>query len=342
MIECIFTLDYEIYGNGTGSLRDLVYEPSETLRQIFLAHDVRFVPFVEVAELDMLEEHGTDPAIDLVKEQLRQFHAEGFAIGLHLHSQWYNGRYEDGRWTLDFSEHNLCRLPRERIAQIIDRALAYLRRVLGQGDFTPTAFRAGTLVFQPTRVVAEVLAERGITVDSSVFKGGVRREYGIDYRGAMDNGYYWRFSDQADRADWAGAWLEIPIYTQMVPFWKMGTRKRIGLERQSVGHSLFSSEGLRRIRNASRLRHPMKFDFCRMTLPEVSEMIEAVIADDRRSPTTFKPLVAIGHSKELVDFDTISALLDWLAQKRIRVSTFEGIYARCVEPGATAADRVSP
>ena len=31
MIECIFTLDYEIYGNGTGALKDLVYEPAERL-----------------------------------------------------------------------------------------------------------------------------------------------------------------------------------------------------------------------------------------------------------------------------------------------------------------------
>ena len=28
MIECIFTIDYEIYGNGEGSLQQLVYEPA--------------------------------------------------------------------------------------------------------------------------------------------------------------------------------------------------------------------------------------------------------------------------------------------------------------------------
>ena len=31
MIECIFTVDYEIYGNGTGALIDLVYEPAKQL-----------------------------------------------------------------------------------------------------------------------------------------------------------------------------------------------------------------------------------------------------------------------------------------------------------------------
>src|SRR4051812_4633060 len=40
MIECIFTIDYEIYGNGTGSLRDLVLEPAARLADLFRLHDV--------------------------------------------------------------------------------------------------------------------------------------------------------------------------------------------------------------------------------------------------------------------------------------------------------------
>ena len=67
MIECIFTIDYEIYGNGEGSLRELVYEPAENLRTIFKKWNARFVVFVEVAELEMIEAECADPDIDLVK-----------------------------------------------------------------------------------------------------------------------------------------------------------------------------------------------------------------------------------------------------------------------------------
>ena len=35
MIECVFTLDYEIYGNGEGSLRDLVLDPTRRLAELF-------------------------------------------------------------------------------------------------------------------------------------------------------------------------------------------------------------------------------------------------------------------------------------------------------------------
>jgi len=45
MIECIFTIDYEIYGNGEGSLKEHVYKPAEKLMAIFRERNVRFVSF---------------------------------------------------------------------------------------------------------------------------------------------------------------------------------------------------------------------------------------------------------------------------------------------------------
>jgi hypothetical protein len=54
MLEVIFTLDYEIYGNGRGSLQDLIYTPAEKLEEIFKGHNVPFVAFIEVAELEEL------------------------------------------------------------------------------------------------------------------------------------------------------------------------------------------------------------------------------------------------------------------------------------------------
>lgn len=35
MAECIFTLDYELHGDGSGDLRDSVLEPAERLVSLF-------------------------------------------------------------------------------------------------------------------------------------------------------------------------------------------------------------------------------------------------------------------------------------------------------------------
>jgi len=330
MIECIFTIDYEIYGNGEGSLRQLVYEPAERLMATFRKCKARFMPFVEVAELEIIEAKGTDPCIDLVKSQIRDFHRQGFELGLHLHPQWYNAKYENGKWQLDYSEYNLCTLPRERIIQIIDRAVAYFRQVLGVTDFTPLSFRAGNWLFQPTRTTANVLAERGIKVDSSVFKGGMRHQQKLDYRRALTNGYYWKFTDDTNVADPQGALLELPIYTQMVPFLKMLTTKRIGQEQKASLTAQTYKTRLYRIMDFLRFWHPLKFDFCRMTINELTRMMEIVIKEDQKDPESFRPIVAIGHTKELIDFETIESFLSYLEEKGIKISTFKDVYDKCI------------
>ena len=334
MIECIFTIDYEIYGNGQGSLRELVYEPAERLKEIFRKWNVRFVIFVEVAELEMIESKGTDPAIDLIKNQIKDFYREGFELGLHLHPQWYNARYENGRWLLDYSEYNLCVLPRERIVQITDRSINYLRYVLGVSDFTPISFRSGNWLFQPTKTAAKVIAEMGIKVDSSVFKGGLQHQHNLDYCRALRNGYYWRFNEHVDVPDPSGSLIELPIHTQMIPIWKMFNTKRISIERKATSSSPNGKcqtirKKIYRLMDFLRFRYPLKFDFCRMTLNELTGIINIVIQEDNKNPDSFKPIVAIGHTKDLIDFETVGSFLSYLGEKGIALSTFEEVYNRC-------------
>lgn len=329
MIEFIFTIDYEIYGNGEGSLKELVYEPAQGLKEIFLRWNVRFVFFVEVAELEMIEAKGTDPAIDLVKHQIRDFYKEGFELGLHLHPHWYNARYENGRWLLDYSEYNLCTLPRERIVQIVDRSIAYFRRILGASNFTPLAFRAGNWLFKPTRTLADVLAERGIKVDSSVFKGGLRHQQQLDYRRALRNGNYWKFKDDVNVLDPQGVLLEVPIYTQMVPFWKMLNSKRVNPQHIGMGAGQSGVRKLYRLLDFLRFWYPLKLDFGCMTTDELKKIIDIIIREDQQDPTSFRPIVAIGHTKDLVDFETVERLMSYLGQKRISISTFKESYQKC-------------
>lgn len=330
MIECIFTIDYEIYGNGQGSLRDLVYEPSERLRVLFQKYHLPFVIFVEVAELELIDRTGTDPAIDLVKHQIRNFFREDFELGLHLHPQWYNAQYKNGRWILDYSEYNLCALPRERIEQIVDRSIAYLRDLLGASSFTPLAFRAGNWLFKPTRTAADVLAKRGIKLDSSVFKGGRRHQYGLDYRRALKNGDYWRFTDQADVPERKGALLEVPIFTQMVPFWRMISGRRVNPQHIGIGGGQSLEQKLQRLFDFLRFRHPLKLDFCCMTIDELTDMLDTVIKVDQQDPTSVRPIVAIGHTKELIDLETTEAFLEYLNQQGIAITTFSHVYPKLV------------
>ena len=329
MIECIFTIDYEIYGNGGGSLSELVYGPAKRLTAVFRKWNARFVVFVEVAELEMIEAQGTDLTIDLIKQQIQDLHRRGFELGLHIHPQWYKARYEGGRWLLDYGEYNLCTLPLDRIVQIVDRSIAYFRDVLDLADFTPFAFRAGNWLFQPTKSAASVLAARGIKVDSSVFKGGLQHQHKLDYRRALRNGPHWRFTDNVNVPEPEGMLLELPIHTEMAPTWKLFTPKRLRLQKKASSSKQNAEGRLYRLTDFLRFSHPLKLDFCRMTIDELRRMVNRVIQEVQQDPTLFRPIVAIGHTKDLVDFDTVEKFLSYLKKKEIRISTFKDVYPKC-------------
>ena len=328
MIDCIFTIDYEIYGNGEGALRDLVYEPTDRLMDLFKEAGARFVAFVEAAELERIEEINTDPAISDVRAQVNALYSQGFEVGLHLHPQWYNGRLENGKWVLDNSEYNLCVLREERIVQIVEQSVEYLRRLVGDPTFVPLSFRAGNWLFQPTATAAGVLAKKGIRIDSSVFKGGLQHGVNLDYRRALRNGYFWSFSHDVNEPDPEGSWIEIPVYAEMVPFWRMITGKRVGMQGRggSGGRSLWQK--VNRYRDLARLRYPLKLDFCRMTLRELQSTMENVLCEDRKDTAQYRPLVAIGHSKDLVDFETIKSFLGYLRDRGVGVTTFADAFQK--------------
>ncbi len=184
-------------------------------------------------------------------------------------------------------------------------------------------------MLQPTSLAAHVLAQRGIKVDSSVYKGGLSRQHKLDYRRALRNGYYWRFTNHADVPTHQGLLLELPIHTQMVAAWKMLTHKRIGLQRKGSSGVETSKDMMPRLLDFLRFRYPLKLDFCRMTLNELVHMVDAVIKDDHEDPRSFRPIVAIGHTKDLIDLATVEAFLSYLGDKGIAVSTFEKAYQRC-------------
>ncbi len=304
MIEFIFTIDYEIYGNGEGSLRELVLEPTEQLMSVFKEWNSVFVVFAEALEFRRIQEFQADPSISQVAAQIRRLHEEGFEIGLHLHPWWYNARRENGCWYLDWSERNICASSPERMDEIVRSAIEYLREAVGDASFAPLSFRGGLWLMQPTKTLAEVLFRNGIQVDSSLFKGGRIKDLGLDYRPSLRNGWYWHFGDDINRASPEGMLLELPIHTELVPFWKMLSTKRLGLHRK-VPAGRNGAPLQNRWTDFARFTYPRKLDFCRMNFDELSSAMNRILREERENPELYKPVVAIGHSKDLVDFETV-------------------------------------
>jgi hypothetical protein len=155
----------------------------------------------------------------------------------------------------------------------------------------------------------------------------VQHDHRLDYRPALKNGYYWSFTGDVITPDPDGPWIEVPIHTEMVPPWRMTTKKRL-----AFGNKFGFSSGVRRrsnrIRDFLRLRYPLKLDFCRMTGEELRGMMGKLIREDRNSPEVYRPIVAIGHTKDLVDPNPVDQFLRFLRAHEIAVCTFDSVYRR--------------
>jgi hypothetical protein len=162
-----------------------------------------------------------------------------------------------------------------------------------------------------------------------VFKGGLQRNHGLDYRSACKNGYYWRFKEDVNIHDEDGRLIELPTYSMMVPFWKMVTLKRVAKSRKIFSSSLKGFKKFTRYLDFLRFWYPLKMDFCRMSLIELTELVDKLILEDQEDPTTFRPVVAIGHTKDLIDFEVVGELLSYLRARCIPISTFTDVYHRC-------------
>jgi hypothetical protein len=112
---------------------------------------------------------------------------------------------------------------------------------------------------------------------------------------------------------------------------------------QQKGAPLVQSrkQKFRRAIDFVRFWYPLKFDFCRLTLAELKSMITALTRDDRKNPETYKPVVLIGHTKDLMDLETIDSFLAYLHEKAIPVSTFRSAIGKCGHFGPTAVSETA-
>ncbi len=78
-----------------------------------------------------------------------------------------------------------------------------------------------------------------------------------------------------------------------------------------------------------RLRYPLKLDLAQTTIAELKCIIDTIIRHDRLTPKEFKPIVAIGHTKEFVDFENVDTFLSYLEERGIAVSTIKDAYEKC-------------
>ena len=323
MLKPIFTLDYEIHGNGDGCPFELMVEPTRRMLDQFDQYGAKLTIMADVAEIlkfkEYKEQFGRDDYhYDAIAEQLKDAIRRGHDVQLHLHASYFNARFENGGWVQDWSEYNFAGLPLDRIRQVVRIGKEYLEGLLKpvNANYQCVAFRAANWSVSPSRNVITALHENGIRIETSVFKHG-RRDgiVSFDYSNAHSDLVPWRVADDdVCKRDDSGKLLEIPIYCERRWIGAFVTPNRIYRAALSRSHRVAKTytanqattnstksgmSGKGGVFNKLSMltkRHPWKADFNQCSGRQLIAALKRAEATHATAGIEL-PFVLIGHSK---------------------------------------------
>ena len=339
MVKILFTLDYEIHGNGEGCPYQLMVEPTARLLRLFDLYGAKLTIMADVAEILKFREYAdSHPKDDYhyhdIVTQLQTAVRTGHDVQLHIHSSYFNASHDGRRWVQDWSEYNFAGLSLQRMDRLIGTGKEFLESLLRSvsPNYRCRAFRAANWSVSPSQNVVRSLLRNGIRIDSSVFKYGWREGLvNFDYNSAHSEMLPWRADAGAIwRSDPNSDLWEVPIYSEnryLGAFFSLNRVYRSALGRlHRVPRTLHNASrngatpGYNQSPPAARLRrlmakHAWKADFNQCTGRQLISALERGVNRHRDCKQTL-PFVLIGHSKLFTTWNerTLRPFLAYIAR----------------------------
>ncbi len=336
----ILTLDYEIFGNGSGNIFTNLIEPMNGLFDIANEYNVKYTIFFEAIEFLRIKqefERGNDQGydsnpIDAVEDQIKLAYLQGHDVQLHIHPQWANASWSDQGWKVDNAHWALGSFGKDELdlIDLIAEGKNYLESIIRQvaPDYKCIALRAGAYSLQPSGRVAKAMKKLDIIIDSSVVPGAVNiaARSPFDYSNIDSNWDYWKAKDNLEISD-DGPLLELPL--AVFPLRRYKKLLSLSAIRSRLSNTKSSMETLNaKTGNNSGIIQKIKYilgiepqtwDFC--ILPKTVERTFL-----KRAGRSKKQLfVLVGHPKGFNDAIPYKWLLKVMT-KSFRFKTISNIY----------------
>ena len=330
----ILTVDYEVFGNGSGCLDACVLQPAERMMVVAERFGAPLTFFAETLEFIAMSAQMQDRR---AQRQLCDALARGHDVQLHLHPQWHGARLdEQGRWQLDMDRWRIGDLSRAEAYSLIRLGKRWLEDEVAAHapGYCCLAFRAGGWCIQPSHHVVQALQAEGFTLDSTVVPGQWRAGAGewSDFRAAPDLPF-WRADGDVCQPAAQGLW-EVPIAVGRIGKWRHLASIRASRKLSTHGlapgcaGSYLGPEGSAWHHwwsKAVRLRQlgSVMLDFSTMSA-EVLIAITKQWASGHESGKGEIPVVAIAHTKNFTQAsaDHLAAYLAWAQREGVIFSTY--------------------
>ena len=331
-----YTLDYEIHGNGDGNSKDLIVEPTYRLMDMLERYHQRLTIMADVAEILCFKRYWENTGRDEfhvqeIEQQLCDAIRRGHDVQLHIHSSYFYAQWNGTHFDQCIEEYNMAALSYERISEMVGSSVEYLENLLRpiKSDYRVWLFRAANWSMMPTPTLYRVLVEHGITYDTSVYKGGCQGgNVCYDYRNAHDNLLsYKASSEDINLYDANGFLIEMPIYTEMHPFWSFISPIRIfrmvrakfhkhkdNQQKSSITTNIDKNDNRKLSLRSFFVKSPLKMDFNQVNGRGLIRMMKNIMRRAERENLSHVDVVLIGHSKTFVPYNekTLRPFLEWV------------------------------
>ena len=316
----ILTLDYELYGDGSGDIYKHIVEPTERILSICNKHNVKITIFVECLEILKMKELNKNnelkqatASIGDIERQLQSACKMGHDVQLHLHPQWVDAKFSnESGWTLNEKYYSVCNLiegiGEERTKEIVGNCKKYLEELLQQVDssYKCNAFRAGGYCITPSEKIVKILTELDFKIDSSVLPGDCKGgPHGYDFTNSPKE-YYWYIENYnvIMKSQNETGMIELPLATKrMVRLFKYDV-KRILVNMRQKKHAIrritantSSNSILKKILYFASYEY-VNWDYCLFTIAKMKKYYNMYATD--AIAVGQRPIVLVGHSKEFV------------------------------------------
>ena len=212
MKKLLLTLDYELYGDGSGDVFKHIIEPTNAILEVGDHYGAKITAFFEVVEYWRLKQewesgnrmgYDSNP-VEAMEKQVLDMISRGHDVQLHIHPQWVDAKWMDGKWIVDFNNWRLGTYssPTMSLKQLIADGKRTLEEIIRPSfpDYKCIALRAGCFNAQPSQEIVSIMRELGIKFDSSIVPGA--KEEGAlsvyDYSGLPNDKGFWYVSDKLE------------------------------------------------------------------------------------------------------------------------------------------------
>lgn len=329
-IQLIFTLDYELFGDGSGSVLHEQIKPTNQLLDIFDEYNAKLSLLFEYGQYQYYEKYASvhnsfKEDNKLISQQLVDAIKRNHDVQFHYHPTWHAATYENKKICLDLETFDISTMDQEIIKEVVSSGKDFLENLLQPIDskYLCHSFRAAAWSMKNPKLVLPILKEHRFKCDTSVAPHAkFSSSYGeFDYTEASSSYRSWYIKSNSNSLvakDEDGDFLELPIYTKKSPFAFLKYFNSHYLKTSKLTSTFYKTKvseiqmsKIDKIKKVLRRNYYMA-DFNTMNHKILYKMISSVIKENKNTDEVI-PLVLIAHSKSSYFNDELQLLFNKLS-----------------------------